>query len=163
MATIKDKLTVELEAFKAAYIERVKAWTIESVERSKRIRKAYFDATNEYKVTSKLLTEEEKKEKRSNIIKLQNEYNTLKFNDDCLNYILPKNLKAAEIHFTNTLDKLVERIKGKGLNEEKVEVVTAFVGVNLELTLSDSIKTVRAFTIIASGEIQKPHYRYLIK
>jgi hypothetical protein len=37
------------------------------------------------------------------------------------------------------------------------------VGVNFETTLSDGEKIVRAFTIVASGEIQKPHYRYLIK
>jgi hypothetical protein len=31
------------------------------------------------------------------------------------------------------------------------------------MTLSDGEKVVKAFTIIAEGTIQRPHYRYLVK
>jgi hypothetical protein len=46
---------------------------------------------------------------------------------------------------------------------EKLVVETSHIGVNINTTLTDGEKTVRAFTIIASGEIQRPHYRYLVK
>jgi len=58
---------------------------------------------------------------------------------------------------------LAARIEKKGLNVEKIKTVTSHIGVNLETTLTDGTKTVRAWTIVASGEIQRPHYRYLIK
>jgi hypothetical protein len=35
--------------------------------------------------------------------------------------------------------------------------------VNIDMTLTDGEKTVKAFTIIAEGQIQRPHYRYLVK
>jgi hypothetical protein len=51
----------------------------------------------------------------------------------------------------------------KGLNEENLKVVTSHIGININTTISDGDKTVKAWTIIAEGEIQKPHYRYLVK
>lgn len=74
-----------------------------------------------------------------------------------------KEQKNAEIHFQNSLLKLADRITKKGLNEKSLSVMSAHVHVNLEITITDGSKTVRAFTIIASGEVQRPHYRYLIK
>ena len=71
--------------------------------------------------------------------------------------------KAAIAHYNNSIEKLAFRIEAKGLNIENIKTVTAHVGVNIETTLTDGIKTVRAFTIIAGGPIQRPHYRYLIK
>ena len=72
-------------------------------------------------------------------------------------------VKAAEQHYENSIQKLAARIEKKGLNTENLSVLTSHVGVNINTTLTDGIKTVRAFTIIAEGPIQRPHYRYLIK
>lgn len=69
----------------------------------------------------------------------------------------------AEIHYTNSIEKLADRINKKGLDIANLKVKTSHVGVNIETVLTDGKKTVKAFTIIASGEIQRPHYRYLIK
>ncbi len=74
-----------------------------------------------------------------------------------------KSLKDAESHYETSIDKLANRIVKKGLNESKLVSETARVGVNIETVLTDGEKTVKAWTIIASGEVQKPHYRYLIK
>ena len=76
---------------------------------------------------------------------------------------LQKNLKNAENHYENSLQKLVNRILQKQLNWENLTVKTSHVGVNIECVLTDGEKTVKAWTIIASGPVQKPHYRYLIK
>ena len=42
-------------------------------------------------------------------------------------------------------------------------VLLKTIGVNIESIITDGTKTVRAWTIVAEGEIQRPHYRYLIK
>jgi hypothetical protein len=76
---------------------------------------------------------------------------------------IEKELKYAEIHYESSIIKLDDRIEKKGLNQDKITVVTSHIGVNINITLTDGEKTVRAFTIIAEGEIQRPHYRYLIK
>ena len=71
--------------------------------------------------------------------------------------------KKAELHYEGSIVKLANRIEKKGLIVEKLVVETSHIGVNINTTLTDGEKTVRAFTIIASGEIQRPHYRYLVK
>jgi hypothetical protein len=70
---------------------------------------------------------------------------------------------SADDHYENSILKLAHRITKKELIQEQLEVKTSHIGVNIETTLTDGIKTVRAFTIIASGSVQRPHYRYLIK
>jgi hypothetical protein len=71
--------------------------------------------------------------------------------------------KIAIEHYEFSIEKLAERIIKKGLNQDNLKIVTSHIGVNIETTINDGNKTVRAFTIIAEGEIQKPHYRYLVK
>jgi hypothetical protein len=69
----------------------------------------------------------------------------------------------AERHYANSIEKLAVRIEKKGLDQTALKVLTSHIGVNIESVLTDGVKTVRAWTIIASGMIQRPHYRYLIK
>lgn len=76
---------------------------------------------------------------------------------------IEKMLKAANEHYDFSILKLADRIEKKGLDTSNLNVVTSHIGVNINTTLTDGTKTVRAFTIIAEGEIQRPHYRYLIK
>lgn len=72
-------------------------------------------------------------------------------------------IKNAEEHYENSILKLADRIEKKRLNVSCLKVKTSHIGVNIDTILTDGKKTVNAFTIIASGEIQRPHYRYLIK
>lgn len=74
-----------------------------------------------------------------------------------------KAVKDAERHYEDSIEKLALRIEKKAMNENNLKVQTSHIGVNINTTLTDGEKTVRAFTIIASGEVQRPHYRYLIK
>jgi len=76
---------------------------------------------------------------------------------------LKKEIKKAENHYESSLQKLTSRIQLKGLNVENLKIISGTVGVNINITLTDGDKTVRAYTIVAEGEIQKPHYRYLVK
>lgn len=76
---------------------------------------------------------------------------------------IKSSVEDAETHYKNSIDKLADRISKKGLDIGNLKAKTSHVGVNIETILTDGNKTVKAFTIIASGEIQRPHYRYLIK
>ncbi len=74
-----------------------------------------------------------------------------------------KQLKLAEEHYKDSILKLASKIRAKGLIEDKLEVKTSHIGMNIDTVLSDGEQTVKAFTILAHGEINAPHYRYLIK
>ena len=76
---------------------------------------------------------------------------------------IEKMVNAANEHYESSIIKLAAKIQTKGLDESKLQVQTSHIGINIETTLTDGIKTIRAFTILAFGCIQKPHYRYLIK
>jgi hypothetical protein len=76
---------------------------------------------------------------------------------------LKKEEEKALNHYEQSIKKLHNRILSKGLNKDNIKTTTGRVGVNIETTLTDGEKTVRAWTIVASGDIQRPHYRYLVK
>ena len=80
-----------------------------------------------------------------------------------LDYSVVQAEKFANLHFENSTEKLASRILKKGLVEEGISITSSKIGVNIEAVITDGNKTVRAWTIIAEGEIQKPHYRYLVK
>mgnify|MGYP003418015055 CR=1 FL=1 len=74
-----------------------------------------------------------------------------------------KAIKSAEKHYEQSIIKLALRIESKGLDVTQLKTQTAHVGVNIETILTDGNLTVKAWTIIAEGPIQQPHYRYLVK
>jgi len=75
-----------------------------------------------------------------------------------------KEVKNGEEHYKASIEKLTYRIVQKGLFTDKVlSITTNFLNQNLDCFVSDGTKTVHAFTILAWGDIQKPHYRFLIK
>lgn len=69
----------------------------------------------------------------------------------------------AQKHYENSILKLADRLSTKQLNVDAIVATTSHIGVNIETVLTDGVKSVRAFTILACGEINAPHYRYLIK
>jgi hypothetical protein len=74
-----------------------------------------------------------------------------------------KQLKKSDKSFDASLMKIAFNIQKVEMNIEKAEVVNAFMNNGIDLTLTDGDKKVHAFTIIAFGEIQRPHFRFLIK
>ena len=76
---------------------------------------------------------------------------------------LVKQEKRALNHYNNSIIKLALRIEKKELNQDKLELTTSHIDVNISTTITDGDKTVKAWTIIASGPIIRPHYRYLVK
>jgi hypothetical protein len=77
---------------------------------------------------------------------------------------LKREERSANEKYVNATRKLAERIQVKELNVGKMQIIRGKVSKgNLEVTITDGEKTVRAFTILAWGMIVRPHYRYLIK
>jgi hypothetical protein len=75
-----------------------------------------------------------------------------------------KEVKGAEDHYNDSVAKLAFRLNKKGVVDgSNFTITTARIGVNLEITIRHGSKVTRAWTIIAFGEIQRPHYRYLVK
>lgn len=81
-----------------------------------------------------------------------------------LDYNVKKAERAAINHYENSISKLSQRLNDKGItNESEFTIESTYLGVNFECTIKTKELTVVAWTIIASGEIQKPHYRFLVK
>ena len=64
--------------------------------------------------------------------------------------------------FDMKLSKLAGRMDNKGFKSE-IKVTSEHVGVNFSCWVTDGELTAHAYTIIASGPIVRPHYRYLVK
>jgi len=80
-----------------------------------------------------------------------------------LDKYLAKQIELAVDHYDMSIVKLAQRVVKKDLDLDNVKMNTTVMDVNIETTITDGNKIVRAFTIIASGAVQKPHYRYLVK
>lgn len=75
-----------------------------------------------------------------------------------------KEVHKAVLHYLCSVDKLVYRLEQKGLiNGSPFNVTTAKIGINLEITITHDNQITKAKTIYAAGEINCPHYRYLVK
>jgi len=75
---------------------------------------------------------------------------------------LASELQRAEMHYESSLIKLATRLVQKGI-VGNYTVKSGYVGVNFEVVITSETGTVRAWTILAWGDIVRPHYRYLIK
>ena len=74
-------------------------------------------------------------------------------------------LNNADAHYTSSLSKLALRITQKGMDMTNFKLVSGYVGINLEMKMTDGVKSVSAWTIWAAqdSELVSPHYRYLVK
>lgn len=82
---------------------------------------------------------------------------------------LEKQIKSATLHYDQSINKLIFRLRKKGMDETKSFTISEEkINQNFECIISfhtkeNEMKIVKAWTIIASGIVQKPHYRYLMK
>jgi len=159
MTTLIQTLKEETKTLKIQFIEMTKEWakndfykyeniTFNEIEKKFGILTKGYKGIEFYEPTNKSEAEASKKIKLKSI---------------GLDAYLLETKKKAEIHYNNSIEKLASRIEKKGLNENNLKAKTGHVGVNIETTLTDGNKKVSAFTIIAGGAVQRPHYRYLIK
>jgi hypothetical protein len=146
-----EMLKKETKSLKKQYVKMTEEWAKKQVVRNLTRREKYFKSSyTDYSSKQEYFTEQ------------KYVHNSPTWHFDKIEF--PKRMKKeAEEHYENSIEKLAYRIKKKNLNQNKLKVLTSHVGVNIETAISDGNKTVRAFTIIAHGPIQRPHYRYLIK
>ena len=155
MKKIVEILKKETKSLKNQYVEMTKKWATKEFNRIKSIKE--IDIINErgWKNRSGRMEHTKASDAYWNNIRRATSKGNEVFVKDAI--------KNAEEHYENSILKLAYRIEKKGLNVGSLKVKTSHIGVNIETTLTDGKKTVNAFTIIASGDIQRPHYRYLIK
>jgi hypothetical protein len=74
-----------------------------------------------------------------------------------------KQIKMANDHYQMSILKLADRLHAKGITDD-FEITRQRLGVNFEIVIKHpNGKYTKAWTIIASGPIQCPHYRFLVK
>jgi hypothetical protein len=149
MKNLIEILKKETETLKVQYIEMTEKWAVKEFEILKQFANDYTSGKFGYKGD------------------VSKRYHRLPYyivnSNGKVEQHVEKMVKNASQHYESSILKLADRIEKKGLNQENLKTVTSHIGVNINTTLTDENKTVRAFTIIAEGEIQRPHYRYLIK
>jgi hypothetical protein len=79
-----------------------------------------------------------------------------------LDKYIAKEVNYGELHYENSLLKLADRLISKGISEN-FTIKSGYVDVNFEVVITHELGQVKAWTIIACGEIVRPHYRYLVK
>lgn len=153
----------ETASLKNQYMEMTGEWASKNYDRLKLWVAEYLKQMHEFRLLDPATKQEKRKEYQEKY-KLYNSlpYDIVNPNGLKTNYVISA-MKKAEHHYEDSIKKLAYRIKKKNFNEAEIKVKTSHVGVNIDTVLTDGVKTVHAFTIIASGPIQRPHYRYLIK
>jgi len=147
--TLTEKLIRETQELKKAYIEKTIIWAKEDFQ-------ALKQAVSDHKYTEQGSREwwaMERKMEKLPVCFWRNDIDTW----------VEIQVNAAKKHYENSIVKLAQRIEKKDLNQDKLELSTSYIDLNICTTITDGEKKVRAYTIIACGDIQKPHYRYLIK
>ena len=153
MSNLINILKTETETLKIQYVSMTKEWAGKDFERIESLSERY-NASGSMKEMG-----------------TYNYYSAQKFLHRGGYSILQKGIekyiefaeKEAVAHYNQSIEKLAVRIEAKGLNQSEITVKTSHIEVNIDTVLTDGIKQVKAFTIIASGEIQRPHFRYLIR
>ncbi len=148
MTNLIETLKNETETLKVQYLEMTEKWAIKEFENLRQWAKEYHTGKFGFGEASKKY--------------YRLPYYIVNSNGKVEQHI-EKMVQNAIEHYKLSIEKLALRIEKKGLNQSNLKIVTSHIGVNIETTLTDGLKTVRAFTIIAEGMIQKPHYRYLVK
>ena len=152
MTTLVNILKNETQTLKNQYIKLTQGWASEEFNRLRNFvlkyqegspafgnKQEYWDAQRKYfRLPSSVVRNEQDK-------------------------YIADSVKNAEVHYEQSIEKLAARVEKKNLEISNLKVETAHVGVNIETVLTDGNKMVVAYTIIAEGEIQRPHYRYLVK
>lgn len=165
-----NSLIQNTQDLKIAFLAKTKEWSIKMYERAQKFintpleehYKSYdipylFDARGVLKMdytknTNNYYAFEKDKYQMQNIVAIS------------LEKFVAKREKDAELHYLNSIQKLAMRLNNKGITEDVQYVIQNMsVGENFECLITSGDVIVRAWTIIASGPVQQPHYRYLVK
>lgn len=158
MKNLIEILTAETQSLKEQYIQQTEKWATEEFAR---LQKWTYD-----------FSEWQEKVYDRKIPALRNEFMKkcrikeripMEIYRNEIEKFVANQIENAKKHYEQSIKKLAARVEKKELNVDLLKATTTHIGVNIDTTLTDGDKTVRAFTILAIGEINRPHYRYLIK
>lgn len=141
-----DKLKEETSQLRESYIEKTIQWAKKEYERLCEFARDYennYDVSKERKYYSLPACV-------VNSAGTVNEYVDIE-------------IKRAKRHYENSIEKLAKRIEKKGLDVDNLSFSTSYFDPNISTVITDGKREVNAYTIIAGGRVQKPHYRYLVK
>lgn len=154
MTTLVNKLNSSLETLKNQFINESCEWAKKDfVSIGKKVNDIENRLANNYYTVSN-------KEYRADISFLTKGRKFLKGGlDNYIEFIKNDSLKK----FDNSIIKLAKRISKKELNLDKLNIESSHIDVNINCIITDGNKKVKAQTILACGEIVRPHYRFLVK
>jgi|TARA_S200002703_G_C3786620_1_gene242568 hypothetical protein len=173
METLISNLKSQTQVLKDKYVERTKQYATSEFKRLEKLRNL-----NKFQI-GHLEMGLELNEKGTDFLPLPNGVNPC--NDKIsvtLNNLISKIRSSVNMgiekfvskeenlavkHYNNSIVKLAKRISRKDLDLNNLEMNTVCMDVNIETFITDGNKTVKAWTVIAGGCVQRPHYRYLIK
>jgi hypothetical protein len=171
---IIDQLFAKTADLKAIYLEKTKEYAARHWKYViKQLARPMEEWYKEYDVKTQVLTSGGKEYiepargeySKRNVYKMRNQIDRLKsLIEKGFEKFEASELKNAEQHYKDSVLKLNTRLQAKGIVDGcKFEIINSSVGVNLEIMIKHEHGITRAWTIIAEGEIQRPHYRYLVK
>jgi hypothetical protein len=169
MTNLVSILTAETKTLKDQYIEFTQEWAASDfVKKTEWVKEYYVFMDTKYRnkefmAANRVYFNPEYREEylanyRDQFDKMPKEI----LSGDVEKYI-EKQVEKAKKHYAASILKLAARVQSKGLNQDKLRATTSHIGVNIDTILTDGEKSVKAFTILAHGMINRPHYRYLIK
>ncbi len=167
-------LTEQTQEFKALYIEKTKEYAKNYFAfATKQLEKTMEEWCKQFDVEYEYVEYPYAPGKKSFSIKKHNlDYHKMKNHINKLRGVIQlgvekyeeMEVKNAKKHYTQSIEKLAYRLNKKGIVDgSEFDVKTVSIGVNLNITIKHGDQVTRAFTVIAQGPIQRPHYRYLIK
>lgn len=176
--SLVNVLLAKTTALHVAYIEYTKKWCVKRyISMGQFLEKTEEEHLNQYCIkfehkTASYLPEGKiyispilkDQHDRRNYYHLQDDLSKFrKIREEGYKKYQDKEVAAANRHYNDSICKLSDRLMKKGVDVKKMTIKTAQVGINIEITIECNGVITRAWTIVAEGEIQRAHYRYLVK
>lgn len=165
-------LTQETQELKKAFIEKTvryaqekfkqaesrKGWTYEDYAAN------YGEVNSKYPISTLVNGERVVKTKELSKTAKAVKAETMDVLNTGLEKLIEREVKYAEMHYEQSIKSLAVRLNKKGIKDDtKMTIQTATLGQHITTTIEHEGTITKAWTIIAEGEIQRPHYRYLVK
>lgn len=161
METLYNKLKTETQTLLEQYIEKTKSYCVNRFKQMEEMNKWTYEKWVEVHGITFTIGGKQQRTLSKSGHRLRNEsYSVVSKGFDKFQ---EREIKKANLHYEGSLLKLVDRLVKKGVTDN-FELINSSLGVNFEILIKHPDgKFTRAWTIIAEGEIQRPHYRFLVK
>lgn len=158
---ILEKMTDELKGFKKLYLAKVHGWAVKNYENKIQYFEVDFRTDPLYsEMKTMRYGKHEYRDVKSGYVDLMLEVARMKHTTK--ETYADGEVRDASIAFDGKTAKLSSRLDKYKFKPSKLVIISEIRnGINIHLTVSDGTQTRRFYTIIASGPIQRPHYRYL--